>query len=414
MPRVTSAKNSRSSETMRFFLTAFALVYLTIVAPVRADDRFTGPWNMAELKQPPAAVVSEPEPGSNVREVYYQNVPLAGKATRVFAYYAVPKTGDGPFPAMVLVHGGGGKAFREWAALWADRGYAAIAMNLSGRGSNGERLPDGGPEQSDDEKFRDFKPEEAHQMWTYHAVAAAVTAHSFLAARPEVDKTRIGVTGISWGGYLTCIIAGIDDRARVAVPVYGCGFLDENSYWLEPRFKKMGTEKTKQWADLFDPSRYLPGVTCPILFVNGTNDFAYPLDSYQKSYLLVKKVPTDLCVIVKLPHGHVAGWNIKEIGFFVDSVVKQGTPPPRLTTPEVQGETISARLSGQKSPLKGKLHFSTDKGPWQDRNWTSIDALIEDSKVSAKLPKNRPIVAFFTVEDDRDAVSSSFHVNIDK
>ena len=71
---------------------------------------------------------------------------------------------------------------------------------------------------------------------------------------------------------------------------------------------------------LFDPSRYLPGVTCPILFVNGTNDFAYPLDSYQKSYQLVK-APVDLCVTVKMPHGHSEGWRPKEIGLFVDSVL---------------------------------------------------------------------------------------------
>ncbi len=40
----------------------------------------------------------------------------------------------------------------------------------------------------------------------------------------------------------------------------------------------------KRWVENFDPSRYLPGRKMPVLFVNGTNDFAYPLDSYQKSY----------------------------------------------------------------------------------------------------------------------------------
>ena len=204
---------------------------------------------------------------------------------------------------MVLVHGGGGKAFREWAALWADRGYAAIAMDLSGRGPDGKRLPDGGPEQSDDVKFRDFAPERGRPDVVLPCRRGRVRAHSFLASRPEVDKNRIGVTGISWGGYLTCIIAGIDDRVKVAVPVYGCGFLDENSAWLEPRLKKMGLPGRSDGRISSTRPRYLPGVTCPILFVNGTNDFAYPLDSYQKSYQLVK-VPTDLCVTVKMPHGH--------------------------------------------------------------------------------------------------------------
>jgi hypothetical protein len=54
----------------------------------------------------------------------------------------------------------------------------------------------------------------------------------------------------------------------------------------------------------------------PMLFVNGTNDFAYPLDSYQRSYRLVKN--RNLCIMVNMPHGHPQGWAPKEIGLFVD------------------------------------------------------------------------------------------------
>ena len=40
-----------------------------------------------------------------------------GKPTRVFAYYGVPKGPAGTkFPAMVLIHGGGGTAFRSLGA----------------------------------------------------------------------------------------------------------------------------------------------------------------------------------------------------------------------------------------------------------------------------------------------------------
>src|SRR5439155_22684356 len=114
-------------------------------------------------------------------------------------------------------------------------------------------------------------------MWTYHAVAAVMRGHSLLRSLPNVDPERVGVTGISWGGYLTCIVAGVDNRFKAAVPVYGCGFLHENSVWLD-RFAKMTPEQRKRWTTLWDPSVYLPAVTMPILFVNGTNDFAYPLD----------------------------------------------------------------------------------------------------------------------------------------
>ena len=179
------------------------------------------------------------------------------------------------------------------------------------------------------------------------------------------------MTGISWGGYLTCIVAGIDDRVKVAVPVYGCGFLDEDSFWVEPRFQKMGPEKTKRWVELFDPSRYLPGVTCPILFVNGTNDFAYPLGSYQKSYRLVTKAPVDLCVTVNMPHGHEPGWAPREIGLFVDSVLKGGTPLPRLSMPTIAGGRIEARVAAPGPVRRGE-------GPLHDRRRTLAEARVDD------------------------------------
>jgi dienelactone hydrolase len=383
------------------------LALFVLTAPAFAADRFTGPWDLKALGVPPAATWGKPK--GVLREVYYENVPLRGKPTRVFAYCARPTDGAAPFPAMVLLHGGGGKAFAEWATLWAERGYVALAMDLSGRGPDGMRLADGGPEQSDEEKFRDFDASGADRMWTYHAVAAAIRGHSLLASLPYVDRDRIGVTGISWGGYLTCIVAGIDDRLKVAVPVYGCGFLDEGSYWVGPHFKPMGPERTRRWADRFDPSRYLPGVTCPILFVNGTNDFAYPLDIYRKSYRLVSKAPVDLCVTVKMPHGHSQGWAPKEIGLFVDSIFKGGAPLPRLTNPVVAEKRLEAEVRASLPIRSARLHYSTDRGPWQGREWTTVEAKLAAGRVSADLPATRPIAAFFTVEDERGAVASSPH-----
>ena len=119
-------------------------------------------------------------------------------------------------------------------------------------------------------------------QWPYHAVADVILAHSFLRSLPEVDADRIGVTGISWGGYLTCIVSGLDDRFKFAVPVYGCGFLGDNSVWV-PQLKTMGA-KGKSLAGIWDPSHFLPNGQMPKLWVTGTNDFAYPMDSLRKSY----------------------------------------------------------------------------------------------------------------------------------
>ena len=126
------------------------------------------------------------------------------------------------------MHGGGGTAFANWAQLWAKRGYAAIAMDLAGRGEGRKSLPDGGPDQSHAEKFSTID-EPLENQWSYHAVANVMRGHSLLRSFAGVDTNRIALTGISWGGYLTCIVAGVDDRFAMAMPVYGCGFLLETA-----------------------------------------------------------------------------------------------------------------------------------------------------------------------------------------
>jgi dienelactone hydrolase len=254
-----------------------------------------GPWPINETFKTPAYTFGTTT--GLVQEVYYESVPYHGKPTRVFAYLGRPQ-GQGPFPAMVLVHGGGGQAFANWAEMWAKRGYVALAMDTAGNGPGKVRLPDGGPDQSDVEKFQKFPTSDVKDMWTHHAVAAVIRGHSLLRSLPEVDANRIGITGISWGGYLTCIVAGVDDRLKCAIPVYGSGFLWEDSAWLA-QFEKLGPEQSKRWCDLFDPSVYLRNVTCPILFVNRPTDFHYRLAVYQKSYRLVKG-PRTLHMDIKL------------------------------------------------------------------------------------------------------------------
>ncbi len=390
----------------RVFL-LLALCAAVLIAPSQAAERHTGPWDIESLYRVPEA--SWGEPGDGLREVYFQGEPYQGKPTRVFAYYAQPD-GDGPFPAMVLLHGGGGTAFPEWCRLWAERGYAAIAMDLAGCGPDKKRLPDGGPGQGHDMKFTQFTGDNVRAMWTYHAVAAGVRAHSLLRSLGAVDAERTGVTGISWGGYLTCIVAGVDDRFRAAVPVYGCGFLHENSKWLA-EFERLGPELSARWVAEFDPSRYLPGVRCPIFFLNGTNDFAYPLDSYRKSY---RAVPgrVDLRIEVRMPHSHPAGWAPKEIGLYVDSLLTGGVPLARLGPLKLDEASISADFEAKEPIVAGHLHYTTDRGPWKDRQWHTQDAAVEDGRVSAELPATRPLVCYLSVTDGRGAMTSTEHAEL--
>ena len=389
-----------------------ALFLVLLLAGCVSDSRrprATGPWDVSLMHGTPVATTGARI--GQVEEVYYEGAPRNGKTTRVFAYLGRPADASGKkLPAMLLVHGGGGKAFREWAEHWAQRGYIALAMDLSGNGPAGP-LPDGMPDQSDTTKFRDFGEGEVRDMWTYHAVAAVLRGHALLRSLPDVDADRIGVTGISWGGYLTCIVAGIDPELKVAVPVYGCGFLGDNSVWTDRSLAAMTPEARALWLRKFDPSQYLSGVRCPTLFLNGTTDFAYPLDSYQKSYRLVPAKYRHVSVNVGLPHGHI--WTFGEVDAFVDSVLRGGKPLPKIGAMKLSGNTARVSVDSSVALKTATLNYTTDSGAWQKREWKTVPARIEGSSVSAELPSQRPLVAFLAVTDERGLRVSSEHFTVE-
>jgi len=379
----------------------------------------TSPWNLERLSQVPS--FKWEDEAAPVRSILYEGEPYGGKPTRVFAYYATPQTLAGTpaakphsLPGIVLVHGGGGTAFREWAEIWAKRGYAAIAMDLTGhrptegkdanQKENRTALPDGAPAMDDPAMFADVEKAPGEQ-WSYHAVADAIRAHSLLRSFPEVDPDRTALTGISWGGYLTCITAGVDSRFKAAVPVYGCGFLGDNSAWLD-RLNKMTPAQRERWITLWDPSRYLPAVTMPILFVNGTNDFAYPLDSYMKSYAAVPGTK-QMCVTVNMPHSHQAGWAPKEIGIYIDSILLGGKPLPKLGTPETKDGKVRALCASPLKIARAGLHFTTGTGPINKRDWVTKDAEIGEGVIRADAPPADATAWFMTATDERDATAST-------
>lgn len=117
--------------------------------------------------------------------------------------------------------------------------------------------------------------------------AAAAAAHTLLRSMPGVDPERTGVTGISWGGVLTCLAAGTDDRYGFAIPVYGCGFFNTPESGLGYDNPRLTPELRRRWFELWDPAHRLGNIACPTLFFSGSNDFAFPFDALRKSYRAV-------------------------------------------------------------------------------------------------------------------------------
>lgn len=366
-------------------------------------------WDREALSKPPPTAPIEGFEAEGLKAITYEGPAWNGKPTRVFAWVGLPKA-EGKVPAMVLVHGGGGTAFADWAKLWTGRGYAAIAMDLCGcvprkKDKGWERLPDGGPPGwgGFDQIDRD-----EHDQWSWQAVADILLAHSLLRSYPEVDPDRVGITGISWGGYLTCIAASLDPRFKFAAPVYGCGYLGEDSTWLDT-FAKMGKEKSEKWLRLWDPSRYLKQATMPFLWVNGTNDFAYPLDSYQKSYRL-PETPRTLAIRVRMAHAHGGpGEKPEEIHAFANAVFKGGPGLARITGQGVEKDEAWAAFESKIPVVKAELEFTKDVGKWQKRTWETAPAAIQGSRAAAPIPAEAKVF-YLNLIDERGLVVSTEHV----
>jgi hypothetical protein len=245
-------------------------------------------------------------------------------------------------------------------------------------------------------------------QWSYHAVSVAIRSHSFLRAQTGVDPKRIGVTGISWGGYLTSIVASLDDRFRFGIPIYGCGFLGYDSAWLKD-FAKLGPERAKKWLTLWDPSSYLPLGRRPMFWINGTNDFAYVMSSWQKSYRLPKGDRL-LSLQVRMKHSHPDGAKPEEIFAYAESVLRDGTPLVHLEKQGVTADEAWAVYGKQARPVKAELCFTRDTGRWQDRKWETAEAAIDakSRRVSGKLPEGSRVV-YLNLVDDRGLIVSTEH-----
>jgi dienelactone hydrolase len=402
------------------------VLFLAFCSSVFAEQ--VGPWNLTALKEnvPALKWLRRDQP---VHSLTYAGEKYQGHDTEVFAFYASPITlGDAKagakFPGVVLIHGGGGTAFAEWVHLWAKRGYAAIAMDLSGSrppdpvfdpksgvvvGHQSDsklrtRLPNGGPNHGHPEKF-DSIGGDTSDDWPFHAAASVIRAHTLLRSFPEVDAEHTAVTGISWGGYTTCLVASLDNRFKAAVPVYGCGFLHEGESVQKPSIDKLGDRKA-DWVREYDPGSLLPRCHVPILFVNGTNDVHYVLDSYMKSY---NAVPGEkqMRIQINMPHGHPPGWAPQEIGLFIDSKCRAGKPLPVPGKPVIKGDQVVLTCASVTALKNAALNYTTDTGLRSKRKWTSVPATITGSSITAPKPPAEANTWFITVTDERDAMVST-------
>ncbi|MCU1439453.1 MAG: hypothetical protein JWP85_450 [Rhodoglobus sp.] len=186
--------------------------------------------------------------------------------------------GEGPHPTVLMIHGG---PFADYSVhvfdetqVYVEAGYAVVYCNP--RGSAGYGQAHG----------RSIKG----AMGTVDLADVLDFLDGALDVRSELDSSRLGILGGSYGGYLTAWTIAHDHRFRAAVVERG--YLDPESFvgssdigWFFPQ-EYNGESPSRVRAQ--SPQAVVRQVKTPTLVIHSEDDLRCPLGQAENWYTCVK------------------------------------------------------------------------------------------------------------------------------
>ena len=189
------------------------------------------------------------------------------------AWVTVPH-GKGPFPLVILPHGGPFVhmyiSFDEWGQLLANNGYMVLQAQY--RGSKGWGL---------DHYKSAFIPK---GQGGYAMQDDLDDGAKYLVDKGWVDPNRIAMFGWSYGGYASLVAASRTPQINQCV-VAGAAVADTNQQVNYYRFHTRGTQKIEQlnmWDDSISPIKEVAKVNVPMLIIHGDSDQRVPFKHFKK------------------------------------------------------------------------------------------------------------------------------------
>ncbi len=133
----------------------------------------------------------------------------------------------------------------------------------------------------------------------------------YVEALPYIDPDQMGVTGGSYGGYMTAWIIGHTDRFAAAVAqrsvtnlISMWGSSDANWVFQQPFGDKPPYESIEQlWES--SPMKHIGSAQTPTLVIHSEQDLRCPLEQGQQLFVSLKtlNVPTEFVIFPGEPHG---------------------------------------------------------------------------------------------------------------
>jgi dipeptidyl aminopeptidase/acylaminoacyl peptidase len=213
--------------------------------------------------------------------------------------------GDGPFPVVVMVHGGPESQFlpaflpsyTPFAQHLVSLGYAVAAPNIRGSTGYGKRY-----QHLDDVRRR------------LDSVRDLASLHDWLATRPRIDADRAALYGRSYGGYM--VLAGLafqPERWAAGVECVGIAnfvtFLENTAPWRRAvREPEYGTlEHDRDFLVQASPITHVDAIRAPLFVQHGANDPRVPLVETQQIHRVLTEKGIRCDLLVHEDEGHLIG-----------------------------------------------------------------------------------------------------------
>ncbi|HEX7823621.1 MAG TPA: prolyl oligopeptidase family serine peptidase, partial [Mycobacterium sp.] len=212
---------------------------------------------------------------------------------------AIP-AGEGPHPLVVNVHGG---PISAWRNNWCGRdahtnalvaaGYSVLKPNPRGSFGRGAKFAEA--------VLGDMGGLDAHDI---------LSGVETLRARPDVDVSRTGVTGNSYGGYMATWLPTLSDVIRASVarsPVtdWLTQHLTSNITAFDERFLDGSPFDDESQFRTRSPLHRVEAITIPVMLTAGALDLATPASQAQILHAALREagVPSSLVVYPEEGHG---------------------------------------------------------------------------------------------------------------
>ncbi|MDQ2904802.1 MAG: S9 family peptidase [Chloroflexota bacterium] len=243
--------------------------------PERPYDLFTLPWSGGELRP---LVDTNQALLAEVSIAPTERISFTGPdGWEIEGLLVKPLRAERPYPLILHVHGGPysawGHTFYFQAQALAGAGYASLYINP--RGSKGYGLTFTEAADWGEKDFLDLM--------------AGIDA---VVATGEADPQRLGITGISYGGFMTNWALGHTDRFGAAVSVNGVsnmmsmsGTSDLGALWLGVQYGRFWeSEETWQFYRAHSPITYADRISTPLLLLQSENDYRCPIEQGEQLF----------------------------------------------------------------------------------------------------------------------------------